>query len=202
MGDSLLSPHDGDIQFDCPHGDMGHIKSLYTHSTILRSRCEYYALSNSPSIVLLKFPVFASAFLEGDSVSIAELKSETPLAPLRQDGTSLHRKTITITEDFDVVHNILYYIYTNSITFSTVASQEPQSKGNQPNVCDAEDIFALAHRLDLEDLKGKALEFLGRSCTPRNITSRVFSQSASLYDEVGKVYDEYFKRNWATIQNC
>jgi spore coat polysaccharide biosynthesis protein SpsF (cytidylyltransferase family) len=130
--------------------------------------------------------------LEGDSTvaSIAELKSKKPLASLGQDGTSLHRRTITMIEDFDVVHNVLYYIYTNRITFSTVASQEPESKGNQPNIADAEDIFALAHRLDLEDLKQKALEFLGRSCTLRNIMSRVFTQSPSLYDEVGKVYDE------------
>jgi hypothetical protein len=139
--------------------------------------------------------VFSSAFLEGDSTVADSLVS------LGQNGTSLHRRTITMTEDFDVVHNVLYYIYTNRITFSTIASPEPQSKGGQPNVCDGEEVFALAHRLDLEDLKKKALEFLGRSCTLRNITSRVFNQSACLYDEVAKVYDEYFKRNWATIRN-
>jgi hypothetical protein len=140
--------------------------------------------------------VFSSAFLEGDSTAIAN----SPVS-LGQNGSLLHRRTVTMTEDFDVVHNVLDYIYTNRITFSTTASQEPESKGNQPNVSDAQDIFALAHRLDLEDLKRKALKFLEGSCTLRNITSRVFSQPASLYDEVGKVYDEYFTRNWATIQN-
>jgi hypothetical protein len=147
--------------------------------------------------------VFASAFLEGDSTiaTISKLESESPRVSLGEDGTSLHRRIIAMTEDFDVVHNVLYYVYTNRITFSTVASDEPQSDANQPNVCDAEDIFALAHRLDLEDLKKKALEFLGRSCTLRNITSRVFGQSASLYDEVGKVYEDYFKGNWAMIRD-
>jgi hypothetical protein len=125
MGDSLLSPHDGDIQFDCPHGDTGQTKSLYSHSTILRSRCEYYAQSNSPSIVLLNLPVFASAFLEGDSTiaSISTLESENPRVSLGQDGTALHRRIITMTDDFDVVHNVVHYIYTNRITFSTVASE-------------------------------------------------------------------------------
>jgi hypothetical protein len=179
------------------------MKSLYAHSTILKSRCEYYTQSNSPSAVFLKILVFASAFLEGDSTiaAISKLKSGNPDVSLGQYGTSLQRRIITMTEDFDVVHNVLYYIYTNCITFSIVASDEPQPEGNQPNICDAEDIFMLAHRLDLEGLKKKALKFLGRSCTPRNITSRVFSQFASLYDEVDSVYEDYFKDNWAIIQN-
>jgi len=102
-------------------------------------------------------------------------------------------------EDFDVVHNMLYYIYTNSITFSTVSTQDPWRDPKVPRVCDAEDIYALAHRLELETLRLKALHFLRCSCNVGNITARVFRSFASFYEEVGMVYDEYIKDHWQEV---
>ena len=103
-------------------------------------------------------------------------------------------------EDFNVVHNVLYYIYTNRIKLSTVHSVDSKPENRAPKVCDAEDVYALAHRLDLMDLKTTVLGFLSRSCNPRNITSRVFSRFAYLYDEAGQVYDRYFKNVWRQIR--
>lgn len=122
-------------------------------------------------------------------------------------------------EEFDVVHNILYYIYTNRIIFSTIvpttkdsdpsnepivtsAAGRPDTKVKPkvlPRVTDTEDIFALAHRLDLVDLQKLALAFLGKTCNDENITSRVFSQFAAMYDEVAQVYDAYFKEGWPRV---
>jgi hypothetical protein len=101
-------------------------------------------------------------------------------------------------DDCNVVHNVLYYLYTNTICFSTIL--EPQVLPPRPQLCDTEDIYALAHRLDLNDLQSKALHFLKLTCTIRNITERALSSFAALYEQVGAVYDEYFKANWHEVQ--
>ena len=101
-------------------------------------------------------------------------------------------------DDFDVVHNVLYYIYTNSITLSTVTSEDPSA--GMPRRCDAEDIYAVAHRLELENLQIKALRFLKSTCNVRNITARVLSEFAMLYEDVGKIYNDYFIQHWGKIR--
>jgi hypothetical protein len=152
--------------------------------------------------------VFSSGFREGDAHAVAasvnsSLNSEPTVngGPSVQfdHGNPFHRRVITMEEDFDVVHNVLYYIYTNQIRFSTFesGSSEPEAV---PKACDAEDIFALAHRLDLTALKKLALAFLGRTCSLENITSRVFSHFAFLYEEAGEIYDLYLKKEWPRIQ--
>ena len=105
-------------------------------------------------------------------------------------------------EDFDIVHNILYYLYASRITFSTstIGPEESSSESSTPRVCDAEDIYALAHRLELEALQSKALRFLKSTCNERNITSRVLSEFASIYEEVGGVYESFFKENWREVR--
>ena len=130
---------------------------------------------------------------------IAQTESTVSSVSPARFGTPFYRRIITMEENFDVVHNVVYYIYTNRIKFSTFDSDDPPI-GTEPNVSDAEEIFALAHRLDLVDLKKITLAFLGRTCTVGNITSRVFSQFASLYEEVGQIYEEYFRKEWLQIQ--
>jgi hypothetical protein len=101
-------------------------------------------------------------------------------------------------EDFDLVHNLLYYIYTHEITFSTKTSSGPSDSGS-PKIYDAEDVYILAHRLDLDDLKAKALSFLKLSCITKNITSRVLDKCAAVYDELDAIYTDYFRKNWSEI---
>jgi hypothetical protein len=146
--------------------------------------------------------VFASGFSEGDS-TVASQNHNDFISEI--DNTAnpppLLRRRITMAEDFDIVHSILYYIYTDRVTFSTIKHDDLQDEGRLPRICPAEHIYALAHRLDLHGLQAKALEFLEKTCTPRNATKRTFSNFASLYDEIGKVYDDYFIAEWETIRN-
>src|SRR5271170_207203 len=93
-------------------------------------------------------------------------------------SSRFHRK-IVVEEDFDLVHNVLFYIHTNKIRFSTNLGEEPDVfNSNDPKICEAEDIYALSHRWELKDLQAKALKFLKFSCNPRNIASRIFGKYA------------------------
>lgn len=145
--------------------------------------------------------MFASHFSEGDST--LDLGA-APHTGQSEESTSVrsHRRRINMIDDFDIVHNIIYYIYTNRITLSTSISEnsKPGSESTLPKVCDAEDIYALAHRLDLESLKEKALGFLKRSCNSRNILHRVLSKFASIYEEVGAVYEDFFRAHWREVR--
>ena len=162
--------------------------------------------------------LFGSAFAEGDAWA-ASSSSDTGASnvPLGPRNSVVRQRVITMEEDFDVVHNILYYIYTNRIIFSTIVpspkDSDPLNEFTitpgcsdtkvgpkvQPRVIDTEDIFALAHRLDLVDLQNLALAFLGKTCDFINITSRVFSHFAAKHEEVAQVYDAYFRKAWSSI---
>ena len=121
------------------------------------------------------------------------------LAKTVGDETESRRllRRISMVESFDVVHNILYYIYTHHITFSTVVREE---EAETPKICDAEDIYGLAHRLDLDSLKSKALRFLKQTCNCKNITERVFSKFATCYEEANEVYSEFFQNHWPDVR--
>ena|SRR5271168_1604993 len=60
----------------------------------------------------------------------------------------------------------------------------------------------LADPFLLPDLKQKAFDFLEKTCTVDNITSRVFGECASLHDELTKYYDSYFKNNVRSVLEC
>jgi len=162
--------------------------------------------------------VFGSAFAEGDAwAASGSNDTDASNVPLGPRNRVVRQRVITMEEDFDVVHNILYYIYTNRIILSTIVpipkDSDPLNEFTitprcsdtkvrpkvQPRVIDTEDIFALAHRLDLVDLQNLALGFLGKTCTLENITARVFSHFAAKYDEVAQVYDAYFREAWSSI---
>ena len=108
-----------------------------------------------------------------------------------------HRKFTD--EDYDLLHNILYYLYTDHITFSTRVDISLPSI--LPKLCPVEDIYMVADRMLLGELKQKAFKFLELSCTPDNITSRLMSKFAELHDEVATVYQTYFRQNWDRIKN-
>lgn len=101
-------------------------------------------------------------------------------------------------DDFELLHNILYYLYTDHITFGIEADSIPSPC--LPKICEVEDIYMAADRMFLEELKQKALHFLKLSCTPGNITSRVMSKFAELHGEIATMYGEYFRKNWDRIK--
>lgn len=124
-------------------------------------------------------------------------------SPLAVDQKSpvrpLHRQ-IPMEDDYDLFHNVLYYIYTNRIYFTTDLTSKAAYE-RAPNPCSAEDIYIIADRLFLSDLKLKAIDFLRLTCSPENITSRVLGKFAFLHDDIRKVYEEYFRENWHLIKH-
>lgn len=131
--------------------------------------------------------MFASRFSEGDTV-----------AALRPDAHEYSRRIIRSEEDFEILHTVLYYLYTEKVYLRTDDTLVGPS--NVPSYCDAEEIFAIAHRYHIAQLKQKALIFLRDTCNAENIVQRVFSELAILYDEVGEIYGTFFQRHWNEIR--
>ena len=106
-------------------------------------------------------------------------------------------------EDFDVIHNIFYYLYTREITFSTEIDKSNCFISEElPKLCSAKKIYQLAHRLEMIDLQEKAVDFFKETCTLENIASRVFGEFAYVYKDVKKAYAKYFKKNWKEINKA
>jgi hypothetical protein len=134
--------------------------------------------------------VFKSGFAEGDAIDLRS--GENGKCPAG-------KKTLTVIDDYDLFHNVLYYIYTDHISFSTNLSFD-HSVSRKPGLCAAEDIYAIADRLLLNDLKDKALEFLFSSRTVEDITSHLFSPFALLHKPVGAKYAYMFRKNWNGVK--
>ena len=97
------------------------------------------------------------------------------------------------------MHNILFYLHTDIISFSTDLTCEPPS--DRPKLCDAEEIYAMADRLLLDDLKTKAFEFLKLTCDIRNITRRAMGKYATIYPDLGEMYAAYYRKNLAEVRS-
>jgi hypothetical protein len=94
---------------------------------------------------------------------------------------------------------MLYYLYTDKVLFSTNTTVK-DSLGMP--VCDAEEVFKIAHLYDLPKLWEKALHFLVETCDSGNILSRVFGEFALTYDEVGKAYEKAFAEHWNELKGA
>ena len=136
--------------------------------------------------------MFNSSFAEGESNN-AEIGFST-------EDNSLRRTRVQVEDDFDLLHNILYYLHTDQISFGTDLTYEQPIITHLPRLCAAEDIYAMADRLLLEGLKRKAFDFLKLTCTVENITSRTFSKFAMLYKEVGDMYSVYYREHWRQVR--
>src|SRR5277367_2893512 len=192
MAQNLATPFKADVEFICKDVD-GHHKSLYALRPILTARCEYYAKSSCPGLtILMNLPVFA---FDKNVLAQEEGPSDDNVNHAAF-GSHLQKKT---NEDFNLLHNILYYLYTDHITFATHIDTVLQS--DLPKPCPVEDIYIAADRMLLGELKQKALQFLEVSCTIDNITSRLVSSFSGLHEEVATVFGAYFRKNWDRIKN-
>ena len=107
------------------------------------------------------------------------------------------RRIIPTPEKYEPLHAMLYYLYTDNVLFSTNTTiKDPLGMP----VCDAEDVFKIAHLYDLPELWEKALHFLVETCHSGNIISRVFGEFALTYDDVGKAYEKVFSQNWNELR--
>jgi hypothetical protein len=90
--------------------------------------------------------VFASRFSEGDTI-----------AALRPDANEFSRRIIQTEEDFEILHTLIYYLYTEKVYLRTDDTLVGPS--NVPSYCAAEETFAIAHRYQIAQLEQKALIF-------------------------------------------
>jgi len=101
---------------------------------------------------------------------------------------------------FNLFLTALYYIYTCIIAFSTdLQIETPAIRG--PKLCAAEDIYAVADMMLLDDLKSKALDFLLLTCTVENITERVLSDFAHTFKDVKDRYLKWFGDRWTEVRD-
>ena len=189
LAEYLNSQGNSDIGFACKDG------FLYAISPILKARSDYFAKSSLPT---LKSNLLIQLVFTFDQITAP---------PCDQDGdTSTTDHSVCLyqqkdtEEPFDLLHNILYYLYTDRITFSTNLNSCTSLPSTLPKLCSAEAIYIAADRMFLTDLKEKALNFLKLSCTTENITARVLGSFADVYTDVGIIYTDYFRRHWNSVR--
>src|SRR5271163_2177835 len=112
--------------------------------------------------------VFESSFLEGMDTSGA--------CPTEYRGPSL--RTIPTQEPFEVLYPLFYYLYTDCIHFTTAGADVVPFTDCCTPPCDAQKMYAIAHRFGLDKLEDLAFEFLVDTCDETNILPRVFGAQA------------------------
>jgi hypothetical protein len=135
--------------------------------------------------------VFNSAFSEGRPSKLRRLE----YGDTKPSETG--RRIVKIIDDFDLFHIILFYLYTDKICL--LANPESSHLSTIPSTSDAEGIYAIGHRLMLENVTSKALHLLRSTCNVRDITVRKFGKFGSIYQAVGNVYHDYFIQNWEKV---
>ena len=63
--------------------------------------------------------------------------------------SQIPRRVVTITDDFDLFHALLFYIYTDKICFTASPESFRGEFGDCPLISDGEGMYALAHRLSV-----------------------------------------------------
>ena len=113
--------------------------------------------------------------------------------------SSPRRRSIFVEENFELFHLVLFYLYTEQITF--VDSPDSISQTSESNVThDAEAVYAIAHRLMIGSLEEKAGHFLKTTTNVGNISQRTFSTFALEHGALGAWYDEYFLDKWEDVK--
>jgi hypothetical protein len=138
---------------------------------------------------------------ESEQRSPRSTSSESPES--RPESGARRKRTIPVPANkFDLLHTILYYTYTGRITFGTDLGYK-QPDATLPKICDAQDIYEVAHDLALEQVKSKALTFLKATCTPKNITARLLSPVTADRDHrfLTEFYSDYFTKHWHKIRD-
>jgi hypothetical protein len=117
------------------------------------------------------------------------------------DKTSLQvpRRVVTITDDFNLFHALLFYIYTDRICFTASPESFHGEFGDCPLIANGEGMYALAHRLLFDSITSKALNFIKTTCNIQMITACVFGSFGSIHEVVGRVYHNYFMANWSEV---
>jgi len=142
--------------------------------------------------------VFESNFLEGDNTATLNA-SAGPLETPVETGRSIPLRTIPSVEPFEVLHPLLYYLYTDRICFTTAPIAEATSISGVPP-CDPEDAYRVADLFGLPKLKERALKFLLETTEKSNIIARVFGEYSITYEELGMKYKDEFYKYWNSVR--
>ena len=134
--------------------------------------------------ISLIITVFNSGFSEG---------SDPPLSSPNQ----CPRRVIKSPEQFELLHAILYYLYTDKIL---IGAGEKAAEALAMPTCDAEGLYVVAHRMDIPKLWEKALAFLIETCNIDNVVPRVFGEFGLKYDEVRQAYTKVFHSYWPKLK--
>lgn len=113
----------------------------------------------------------------------------------KEDGPVI----IDLEEDFDLLHTILFYIYTDRISFAgdVDASRWGAIDPAMPKPCKVDDILYTAGLLGMDKLGDKARTFIYRSCTAENITERLFAKTSR---DISRIYVSFYCNNWDKIK--
>lgn len=195
----LKDPAGGDVEFIFLNkGKLREpARRLYAFTHVLEGRAFDYSRTLSSNFVLIiykvlnaEFPTTMGSPATSDDEESGSSRPSSPVSPTR--------KTFYVDSDYELFHIVLFYLYTERVSFST--SAENIKKSEIPATMDAEGVYATARRLLLEHLSKKAFHFLQSTCDVKNITRRVFSAFAAAHEEVGRFYDEWFSEHWNEIK--
>jgi hypothetical protein len=114
-------------------------------------------------------------------------------------SSNVPRRVVTITDDFDLFHALLFYIYTGRVCFTASPESFHGEFGDCPLIANGEGMYALAHRLLFDSITSKALDFIQTTCNIKMVTACVFGSFGSIYQVVGRVYYNYFMTNWSEV---
>jgi hypothetical protein len=99
--------------------------------------------------------------------------------------------------DYVTLHNILYYIYTESIHLPGLKPVDaPQ---DYPELADPFSVYCNAHKFSLPGLQELCLDYLKTSLTPESVSERLFHPNCQDYMDLQKVYFDYLVSNFEEV---
>src|SRR5271156_5396112 len=134
LGLRLTSADTGDVIFEATD-DQSETRYLYAWKAVLTTRCEYYNTSFVSNAHLLT-QVLKSGFSEGHSNGI--------VSSMRPENQTLRRSLVKVADAYDLLHNILFYLHTDIISFANDFGGDEESEQGFPKLCAAEDIYEIA----------------------------------------------------------
>lgn len=126
----------------------------------------------------------------------SSLASDPNTPPPSPTTTIPAKKMVCVEEPIDLFHLVLFYLYTQQITFADF----PAAGLNVST--DAEKVYEIAHSLMIPSLEDKAVHFLRATTNLGNICGRTFGVFAREHGRLGRWYDEWFLERWEDIKGA
>jgi hypothetical protein len=108
--------------------------------------------------------------------------------------------------DFVTLHNILYYLYTNSVNLRRGSDEYPHNKESHPpgypDHPNPFDLYKSAKKYLLTSLSDYCYNYLKSTLSKHNVTKRLFRPDCELRDheELKDLYMEYLQKNYDKIK--